>query len=97
MLNEITIPNDYTGTIEQENTIVGKINENFTQLEEKISLLNESSLSFETHIVDYEEYEIDIYFSNNKSILAKSSEYINCLKGFPVPLTINFSPAFLFR
>ena len=67
MLNEITIPNDYTGTIEQENTIVGKINENFTQLEEKISLLNESSLSFETHIVDYEEYEIDIYFSNNKT------------------------------
>lgn len=66
MLNEIIIPDDYTGTIDQENGIIGKVNENFTLLEEQISNLNQDTLSFETHVVDFEEYEIDVYFSENK-------------------------------
>lgn len=66
MLNEIILPDDYTGTIDQENTIIGKINENFTQIEESIASLESETLYFETHVVDFEEYELDIYFSTNK-------------------------------
>jgi len=66
MLNEIILPDDYTGTITQENAIIGDINENFTELEKQISELNSTSVEFEDHIVDFEDYEIDLYFGNNK-------------------------------
>ena len=67
MLNEITLPVDYTGTLEQENDVIGKINKNFIDIEKEILEKSSESMNFEQHIIDFEEYEIDLYFSENKS------------------------------
>ncbi len=66
MLEEITLPEDYNGTMEQENSIVGKINKNFIDIEKTISEISNERMYFEKHIIDFEEYEIDLYFSDNK-------------------------------
>jgi hypothetical protein len=65
MLKEITLPDDYSCTLEQENDIVGAINLNFIELEKKISESTDKMM-FEEHIIDFEEYEMDVYFSDNK-------------------------------
>lgn len=67
MLNEITLPVNYTGTLEQENDIIGEINKNFIELEKKILDKTSEQMNFEQHIIDFEEYELDLYFSDNKS------------------------------
>ena len=65
MLKEITAPSSYTGTIEEENSILEGINNNFMELEKDISDLSQESSVFEKHIVDFEQYEIDVYFETN--------------------------------
>jgi len=67
MLSEITLPDDYTGTLSQENRIIQKINDNFAAIEEQITGLNSSVLSIEEHIIDFEGYQIDVYFSESKT------------------------------
>jgi gamma-glutamylcyclotransferase (GGCT)/AIG2-like uncharacterized protein YtfP len=67
MLEEITIPEEYTGTLEQENDIVGTINRNFAQIEKKIDEIGEEQMQFVDHIVDFDEYTIDLYYSDNKN------------------------------
>ncbi len=66
MLKEITLPDDYTGTIDQENDVIGLINTNFIEIEKKIEEIGEENMQFVEHIVDFEEYEIDLYYSDNK-------------------------------
>jgi hypothetical protein len=66
-LKEITIPDDYTGTISQENSIIVDINNNFAELEEMILSIPDEQMTFTTHIADSESYSIDIYFSENKN------------------------------
>jgi len=66
MPKEITLPSDYTGTLEQENDIVGAINRNFIEIEKEIQSLSDDVMFFDRHIIDFEEYEIDLYFSDNK-------------------------------
>ena len=67
MLNEITLPDDYTGTLAQENAIIQDINDNFVQVIEEIKSLDDKVLSFEDHIIDFEGYQIEVFFSENKS------------------------------
>ena len=67
MLSEITLPDDYTGTLSQENKIIGDINDNFSLIEKEILGLNDSALRFENHIIDFEEYQIDVYFGEEKA------------------------------
>jgi len=67
MLKEITLPSGYTGTLEQENDIIGDINKNFIEVEKNIQSLSDDVMFFDTHIIDFEEYEIDLYFSDNKT------------------------------
>ncbi len=67
MLKEITIPSIYTGKISEENDIVGVINENFTYLEDLIQSMPSDSVTFEKHVVDFESYNISLYFSENKN------------------------------
>jgi len=67
MLKEIIIPDDYTGSLEQENDIIGLINMNFIELEKKISDIDEEKMQFSDHIIDFDEYEIDLYYSDNKN------------------------------
>lgn len=78
MLQEITIPSNYSGTLEQENDIVGAINKNFIEIESQISKISEDKMFFEKHIIDFEEYEIDLYFSENKvkANISIDDEYI---------------------
>ena len=65
-MKEITIPSNYTGTIYQENEIIKVINENFLELEDFIQNLPDKTLEFDKHIADFEEYSIELYFSDNK-------------------------------
>ena len=65
MLKEITLPEDYTGTLEQENSVVEDINENFASVERMLEEKSES-MNMENYVADFEEYSIDIYFANNK-------------------------------
>lgn len=67
MLKEITLPSGYTGTLEQENDVIGAINHNFIEIEKKIDALPDKTMFFDSHIIDFEEYEMDIYFSDNKT------------------------------
>jgi len=67
MLNEITLPEDYTGTLAQENDVIQKINDNFELLRTQIASLKDETLVFEDHIIDFEGYQIEIFFSENKS------------------------------
>lgn len=68
MLNEITLPDGYTGALAEENEILYKINENFFKIENMIQNIPDAQMSFDKHIADFEEYEIDLYFSGNKKI-----------------------------
>ena len=67
MLNEITLPTSYTGSLTQENTIISEINENFTNIQKYIESIDRNKIEFHDHIVDFEEYEIDLYYSDNKN------------------------------
>ncbi len=67
MPKEITLPDGYSGTLSEENAIVGTINENIVYLEGLIQSLSDGSMTFEEHIVDAENYEISLYFSENKN------------------------------
>lgn len=66
MLKEIIVPSEYTGKISEENSIIGVINENFAYLESILQSLSDESMIFEKHIVDFENYEMSLYFSENK-------------------------------
>lgn len=66
-MKEIILPDDYTGKLEQENKIIENINSNFSEIEESINLLPDKSTQFEKYVVDFEDYEIDLYFSENKT------------------------------
>lgn len=78
MLNKIIVSDDYSGTLIEENAILEQINKNFTTLEEKIFDLPQDSMKFEQHIIDFEEYEIDIYFEANlkKATISVNDSYI---------------------
>ena len=65
MLEEITVPSNYSGTIGEENSILESIQKNFTELADKIDLLPSDVMQFETHVIDFEQYEIDVYFEDN--------------------------------
>jgi hypothetical protein len=67
MLNEITLPDDYTGTLAQENAVIQAINENFAAIEDMMRELPAETLSFDKHIVDFEGYQLDLYFTENKT------------------------------
>jgi len=66
MPNEIIIPENYTGTIAEENNIVLQINNALFELEKKIQNIPDEQMVFEKHITDFENYKISVYFSNNK-------------------------------
>ena len=66
MPQEITIPDGYTGTISQENAIIQAINKMIMDLESRIQSLPDKVMVFDRHIADFEEYSMDIYFSENK-------------------------------
>ena len=66
MQNEITIPDNYTGTLDQENNIVMQINNALFDLSEQINNIPDEKMVFEKHITDFENYKISAYFSNNK-------------------------------
>jgi len=66
MLKEITVPDGYTGTISEENSIVSQINDNFFEIEKMILDLPDDQIVFQDHITDFEQYQIDVYFSDNK-------------------------------
>jgi hypothetical protein len=66
MPKEIIIPDDYIGTISQENDIINQINEALLDIEKKIYSIPDEQMVFEKHITDFENYVIDAYFSNNK-------------------------------
>jgi hypothetical protein len=66
MPKEITIPDDYIGTLAQENDIIKQINEALVDIEQKIYSIPDEQMVFEKHITDFENYVIDIYFGNNK-------------------------------
>jgi hypothetical protein len=67
MLEEITLPDDYTGTLAQENEIIDKVNRNFYAILNQIIENGKETFSMEEHIVDFEGYQIEIFFSENKS------------------------------
>ena len=67
MQEEIILPDNYTGTLEQENDVISKINKKFYDIEKSIDRLGDGKIEFTKHVVDFEEYEIDLYYSDNKS------------------------------
>jgi len=67
MPKEITIPSNYSGSLEQENDIVAIINSNFTEIEKKIDEIDKQKMEFSSHVIDFEEYEISLYYSDNKT------------------------------
>ena len=67
-MKEITLPSGYTGTLAEENAIIGDINENFFEIEKLIQSLPDTQMNFDSHIADFEEYSIDVYFSTNKKV-----------------------------
>lgn len=66
MLKEITIPDDYRGTISQENSIIRQINDALLEIEKQINSIPDEQMVFEKHITDFENYEVSVFFSNNK-------------------------------
>ncbi len=66
MLKEITIPDNYTGKLHEENQIVADINNALIEIENKIQNIPDEQMIFEKHITDFENYEISAYFSENK-------------------------------
>ena len=66
MQREITLPDGYTGQISEENAIIDQINSNFATVEDMINHLPDKQLSFDTHVADFEEYSLDVFFGNNK-------------------------------
>ena len=66
MLKEITIPDDYNGSISQENHIVSQINNALAEIERQIQDIPDEKMVFEKHITDFENYTISVYFSENK-------------------------------
>jgi aspartokinase len=67
VLKEITLPSNYTGTISQENEIITQINNSLVEIEEMIQGIPDEQMSFDSYITDFEKYEMDIYFSDNKN------------------------------
>ncbi len=67
-MKEITLPSDYTGTLAEENDVIGIINENFLEVESMIQSLPDTQMNFDSHIADFEEYSVDIYFATNKKV-----------------------------
>ncbi len=67
-MKEITLPSDYTGTLAEENNVIGIINENFLEIESMIQSLPDTQMKFDSHIADFEEYSIDVYFATNKKV-----------------------------
>ncbi len=65
MLKEITAPSNYTGELQEENLILEAIQYNFSELEEQISQMPREDMMFEKHIIDFEQYEMDVYFEDN--------------------------------
>ena len=66
MLKEITLPDGYSGTLSQENQVISQINEALREIDYKMSNIPDDAMSFNEYIADFEKYDIDVFFSDNK-------------------------------
>ena len=63
-METISLPNDYTQSLAEENKIIDQINENFDELLSMVE--NMSQVEYSEFIPDFESYSIDLFFSDNK-------------------------------
>lgn len=62
-----------TGTIEGDNRVIGELNESILELARSLDEKT-SELSTTSYIKDFENFTIDLYFSNNKKKASVSVE-----------------------